>query len=112
MYKGVKELEVRRYDGNNCWTYCNYAIGITLEDAVYDYKTGEKYDVIPRDDQNHLKAKIGDITVGQLYAIESSSFKLKKDKYSHFAIDRYINDRSYYTSEYKKMKRFNFKNKK
>ncbi len=105
-YNGVLSLQVREYngveDGYECWTYYRDVIGVKTDNGVIDYKTGEPYDVIYRDENHRLICSHSRIKIGNIYAIVMSNITLNKSG----DIDKYIKKMPQYTKEYKKMKRY------
>ena len=108
-YQGVLELSVREYlgfmDGCDAWRHLKYAVGINLSGEVYDYKTGEKYNFIPRSETGKLQVTKKEVEVGEIYAVQMGRIRINPNqKYSIRKINKYINESELFGTEYKEIK--------
>jgi len=106
-FQGVVLMSVRTYlgyhDGGDVWEFSKYAVGIELgEGKVIDYKTGDVYNYITRNERGKFNIKRNEITEGCVYAIEAlDSFFNKKENYSANQINAYIRNSEFFNKEYK-----------
>lgn len=114
-YRGVLELQIRTYegvmDGIECWTFNKYAIGIITDEGIYDYKTGEEYDVIFQQENLKFNATKDQLERGKTYGLAFYPQRISLNSYRNVPIDKYVKRSVFYEEEYKKMKAypFNFK---
>lgn len=107
-YQGVKEivgLSVREYlgvrDGTDAWVHIKYAIGVIVDNAVYDYRSGQQYDFIGRDKDGSLNTYRSNIKIGNVYAVQDNVIRLSDSKkYSDYDIERIIRNSGFFGEEY------------
>lgn len=108
-YKGVVVLSVREYlgyhDGSDLWMYLKHVVGIKEGKEVWDYKTGEKYNYISRNECGLMQTTRDQLSVGNTYAIEFVTSEFQKgESYSKREIERFIQRSSLFLDDYKNIK--------
>jgi len=109
-YQGVLLLSVRTYlgvcDGVDTWQYLEHIVGIEENGKVKDYKTGEEYDLINRDERGNMLISRAEIKKGHTYAVEAFFSEFNKNKTYHgIQIDYYIKHCNLFSDEYKNIKK-------
>lgn len=104
------ELSIRIYRGlqNGCdtWEMVTSAVGVKIEDDVYDYKTGEKYNYVERDENGAMKLHREEAIVGEVYAVYRAHLDINvKGIWVGRKVDKYIENSPLFEEEYKELKR-------
>ena len=106
-YQGVFVLSIRTYlgfyNGADEWMHKRYVVGIENKDGkLTDYKTGEIYDFVARNEKNRMKLTREDTEIGKDYAIDAMvEFFDKNEFYSSKMINKFIINSNLFSEEYK-----------